>query len=90
VGDLLAHPRALPVAVALAPAQAGADPRASILTFVRPRRRLTSAPTADVRRRRAQGRSRTRAARRRLVLDGPEHGGMLRCSGAPRARTAPS
>ena len=37
-----------------APAQAGAHPRASILTFVRPRRRLTSAPTAGWRGRRAQ------------------------------------
>src|SRR5262245_66454679 len=38
----------------LAPAQAGAHPRASILTFVRPRRRLTPAPTAGCRGRRAQ------------------------------------
>jgi hypothetical protein len=39
---------------ALAPAQAGAHPRASILTFVRPRRRLAFAPTAGCRGRRAQ------------------------------------
>ena len=52
---------------ALAPAQAGAHPQPPILTFVRPRRRLTSAPTAEPRGRRAQMLSRLarfRATRR--------------------------
>jgi len=60
----------LPSAVALAPAQAGAHPRPSTLTLVRPRRRLTSVPTADLLGRRAQWPSRTALfqRRRRLVL----------------------
>ena len=44
-----------------------------------PRREHSSIPTAHCRRRRAQGRSRTALLqrRRRLVLDGREHGGRL-------------
>src|SRR5258705_8079545 len=50
----------------------------SILLFD-PRREHSSAPTADFRHRRAQRRSRTALLqrRRRLVLDGREHGGRL-------------
>ena len=51
-------------AVGHAPAQAGAHQRAPILTFVRPRRRLTFAPTADHRGRRAQTMSRLAAFQR--------------------------
>src|SRR5258705_12634998 len=50
----------------------------SILLFD-PRREHSSAPTADFRHRRAQRRARTALLprRRRLVLDGREHGGRL-------------
>ena len=51
-------------AVGHAPAQAGAHQRAPILTFVRPRRRLTFAPTAVHRGRRAQTMSRLAAVQR--------------------------
>src|SRR5262245_10585471 len=67
--------------------QAGAHPRASILTLVRPRRRLTSAPTAGCRGRRAQMLS--RLARpgppEGLGLDSIEHDGTLVMSGPPHA-----
>src|SRR5277367_5072487 len=59
----------------------------SILLFD-PRREHTSAPTAYFHRRRAQRRSRTALLqrRRRLVLDGREHGGRLPAIGRLAAR----
>src|SRR5262245_65793556 len=75
----------LPCVAALAPAQAGAHPRASILTFVRPRRRLTFAPTAGWRGRRAQMLSRLARAGPPvddgLGLDSIEHAGTVVMSG---------
>src|SRR5882757_654399 len=58
-----------------------------ILSFVRPHRRLSSAPTANFGRRRAQWRSRmarlrATASAARSVLDGCEHDGMLDRVGA--------
>ena len=52
------------LAVGHAPAQAGAHRRPPILTFVRPRRRLTFAPTVGRRGRRAQTMSRLAAVQR--------------------------
>ncbi len=51
----------------------------SFHSFVRPRREHSSVPTAYFHRRRAQRRSKTALLqrRRRLVLDGREHGGRL-------------
>src|SRR5262245_47512886 len=73
----------------LAPAQAGAHPRASILTFVRPRRRLAFAPTAGCRGRRAQMLSRLARGGPPvddgLGLDSVEHDGTLVMSGPPYA-----
>ena len=59
----------------------------SILLFD-PRREHSSIPTAHCRRRRAQWRSRTALLqrRRRLVLDGREHGGRLPAIGWLAAR----
>ena len=59
----------------------------SILLFD-PRREHSSVPTAYFHRRRAQGQSRTALLqrRRRLVLDGHEHGGMLPAVGWLAAR----
>src|SRR3989442_15589554 len=59
----------------------------SILLFD-PRREHSSIPTAHCRRRRAQWRSRTALLqrRRRLVLDGREHGGRLPLIGWSAAR----
>ena len=59
----------------------------SILLFD-PRREHSSIPTAHCRRRRAQWRSRTALLqrRRRLVLDGREHGGRLPVIGWSAAR----
>ena len=59
------------------------------ISFVRPRRRLSSVPTADLKRRRAQGRSRPAVALPKHQtptlpgprLDGPEHSGSIGRSG---------
>ena len=58
-------------------------------SFVRPRQSHSSVPTADFSRRRVERQSRTALLqrRRRLVLDGREHDGMLRRIGAERDRT---
>src|ERR1700674_3040476 len=57
-------------------------------SFVRPRQSHSSVPTADFSRRRVERQSRTALLqrRRRLVLDGREHDGMLRRIGAERDR----
>src|SRR5258706_1111357 len=57
-------------------------------SFVRPAPRASSVPTAYFHRRRAQRRSRTALLqrRRRLVLDGREHGGRVPAIGWLAAR----
>ena len=57
-------------------------------SFVRPRQSHSFVPTADFSRRRVERRSRTALLqrRRRLVLDGREHDGMLPRVGAERDR----
>src|ERR1700680_2556483 len=57
-------------------------------SFVRPQQSHSSVPTADFSCRRVERQSRTALLqrRRRLVLDGREHDGMLRWIGAERDR----
>jgi hypothetical protein len=83
------HPACMGLSLSrgITPFLSSLSPCHSILLFD-PRREHSSAPTAYLHRRRAQRRSRTALLqrRRRLVLDGREHGGKLPAIGRLGAR----